>query len=69
MINLEKYKNEPEFQTALKEMFSSLDESLSAKGRILAVYFRFCPQEVNILDVQRNTIRNYSWQNILIRRI
>ena len=23
MINLEKYKNEPEFQTALKEMFSS----------------------------------------------
>ena len=28
MINLEKYKNEPEFQTALKEMFSSLDEKV-----------------------------------------
>ena len=29
MINLDKYQNEQEFQTALKEMFSSLDESVS----------------------------------------
>ena len=28
MINLAKYNNEPEFQTALKEMFSSLDSSV-----------------------------------------
>lgn len=27
-INLEKYNNEPEFQTALKEIFSSLDDSI-----------------------------------------
>jgi ATP-dependent phosphoenolpyruvate carboxykinase len=28
MINLDKYQNEPEFLTALKEMFSSLDNSV-----------------------------------------
>ena len=28
MIKLEKYKNEPEFQAALQEMFSSLDSSV-----------------------------------------
>ena len=28
MINLDNYKNEPEFQTAVKEMFASLDSSI-----------------------------------------
>ena len=32
MINLEKYANEPEFQTALKEMFSSLDKRAKELG-------------------------------------
>ena len=31
MVNLEKYKTEPEFQTALKEMFASLDPSVLKK--------------------------------------
>ena len=37
MINLEKYKNEPEFQTALKEMFSSLDESVLNNPRYASI--------------------------------
>ena len=35
MINLDKYSSEPEFQTALKEMFDSLDESIKEKYKDL----------------------------------
>ena len=37
MINLEKYNNEPEFQTALREMFSSLDESVLNNPRYASI--------------------------------
>ena len=37
MINLEKYSNEPEFQTALREMFSSLDESVLNNPRYASI--------------------------------
>ena len=37
MINLDKYNNEPEFQTALKEMFSSLDPKVLNNPRYQSI--------------------------------
>ena len=53
MINLEKYKNEPEFQTALKEMFSSLDESVINNPRYASILERIVePDRVITFDVE-----------------
>ena len=37
MIDLVKYNNEPEFQTALKEMFSSLDPKVLNKVLVVTL--------------------------------
>ena len=53
MINLEKYKNEPEFQTALKEMFSSLDESVINNPRYASILDKIVePDRVITFDVE-----------------
>ena len=53
MINLEKYKNEPEFQTALKEMFSSLDESVLNNPRYASILDKIVePDRVLTFDVE-----------------
>ena len=53
MINLEKYKNEPEFQTALKEMFSSLDESVLNNPRYASILDKIIePDRVLTFDVE-----------------
>ena len=53
MINLEKYSNEPEFQTALREMFSSLDESVLNNPRYASVLDKIAePDRVLTFDVE-----------------
>ena len=53
MINLEKYNNEPEFQTALREMFSSLDESVLNNPRYASILERIVePDRVLTFDVE-----------------
>ena len=53
MINLEKYKNEPEFQTALREMFSSLDESVLNNPRYASILDKIVePDRVLTFDVE-----------------
>ena len=53
MINLEKYKNEPEFQTALREMFSSLDESVLNNPRYSSILDKIVePDRVLTFDVE-----------------
>ena len=53
MIDLEKYKNEPEFQTALKEMFSSLDESVLNNPRYASILDKIVePDRVITFDVE-----------------
>ena len=53
MINLEKYKNEPEFQTALREMFSSLDESVLNDPRYASILDKIVePDRVLTFDVE-----------------
>ena len=53
MINFEKYKNEPEFQTALKEMFSSLDEKVLNNPRYQKILEDIVtPDHVYTFDVE-----------------
>ena len=53
MINLEKYANEPEFQTALKEMFSSLDEKVLNNPRYQTILEKIVtPDHVYTFDVE-----------------
>ena len=53
MINLDKYNNEPEFQTALKEMFSSLDESVINNPRYKDVLDKIIePDNIITFDVK-----------------
>ena len=53
MINLEKYSNEPEFQTALREMFSSLDESVINNPRYASILEKIVePDRVITFDVE-----------------
>ena len=53
MINLEKYSNEPEFQAALKEMFSSLDESVLNNPRYASILDKIVePDNVITFDVE-----------------
>ena len=53
MINLDKYQNEPEFQTALKEMFSSLDESVLNNPRYQNILDKIIePDKVITFDVK-----------------
>jgi len=54
MINLEKYKNEPEFQAALDEMFSSLDESVVNNPR-------YAPILKKIVEPDRILTFNVEW--------
>ena len=52
MINLDKYNNEPEFQVALKEMFSSLDESVINNPRYKDILNKIIePDKVITFDV------------------
>jgi glutamate dehydrogenase (NADP+) len=52
-MNLEKYNNEPEFQTALKEMFSSLDESVLNNPRYKDVLNKIIePDNIITFDVK-----------------
>ena len=53
MINLDEYQNEPEFQTALKEMFSSLDESVINNPRYKDVLNKIIePDNIITFDVK-----------------
>ena len=53
MVNLEKYKNEPEFQTALKEMFSSLDPSVLNNPKYASILDKIVePDRVITFDVK-----------------
>ena len=53
MIYLEKYNNEPEFQTALREMFSSLDESVLNNPRYASILDKIVePDRVITFDVE-----------------
>ena len=53
MINLDKYQNEQEFQTALKEMFSSLDESVINNPRYKDVLNKIIePDNIITFDVK-----------------
>ena len=53
MINLDKYNNEPEFQTALKEMFSSLDESVINNPRYQSILEKIVtPDHIYTFDVE-----------------
>ena len=55
MINLDKYSNEPEFQTALKEMFSSLDESVLNNPRYQNILEKIVtPDHIYTFDVEWN---------------
>ncbi len=52
MLDLTKYNNEPEFQTALKEMFSSLDESVINNPRYKDVLNKIIePDKIITFDV------------------
>ena len=53
MINLEKYKNESEFQAALKEMFSSLDPSVLNNPRYESILDKIVePDRVLQFDIE-----------------
>ena len=53
MVNLEKYKNEPEFQAALKEMFSSLDPTVLNNPRYASILDNIVePDRVLTFDVE-----------------
>ena len=53
MIDLSKYSNEPEFQAALKEMFSSLDPSVLNNPRYAAILDKIVePDRVITFDVK-----------------
>ena len=53
MINFEKYNNEPEFQTALKEMFSSLDKSVLKNPRYQEILDKIVePDHIYTFDVE-----------------
>ena len=53
MIDLEKYANEPEFQTALREMFSSLDEKVIDNPRYQSILEKIVtPDHVYAFDVE-----------------
>ena len=53
MVNLEKYKNEPEFQAALKEMFSSLDPTVLNNPRYASILDKIVePDRVLTFDVE-----------------
>ena len=52
-MNLERYNNEPEFQTALKEMFSSLDESVINNPRYQDILNKIIePDNIITFDVK-----------------
>ena len=53
MINLDKFNSEPEFQTALREMFSSLDESVLNNPRYASILDKIIePDRVLTFDVE-----------------
>ena len=53
MINLEKFQNEPEFQTALRELFSSLDESVLNNPRYASILDKIVePDRIITFDVE-----------------
>ena len=53
MINLDKYKNEPEFMTALKEMFSSLDASVLNNPKYASILDKIVePDRILSFDVE-----------------
>ena len=53
MINLDKYNNEPEFQTALKEMFSSLDPKVLNNPRYQNILDKIIePDRIITFDVE-----------------
>ena len=53
MINLEKYKNEPEFYAALQEMFSSLDASVLNNPRYASILDKIVePDRILTFDVE-----------------
>ena len=53
MLDLSKYQNEPEFQTALKEMFASLDESVINNPRYSSILNKIVePDRVLTFDVE-----------------
>ena len=52
-MNLDKYQNEPEFQTALKEMFSSLDASVINNPRYQSILDKIIePDRIITFDVE-----------------
>ena len=64
MINLDKYQNEPEFQTALKEMFSSLDESVIDNPRYKDVLNKIIePDKIITFDVEWLDDKGYKQVN------
>ena len=53
MIDFEKYNNEPEFQTALKEMFSSLDKTVLENPRYQEILDKIVePDHIYTFDVE-----------------
>ena len=53
MINLEKYKDQPEFQTALKEMFASLDPKVLSNPRYQTILDEIVePDRIITFDVK-----------------
>ena len=68
MINLDKYNNEPEFQAALKEMFSSLDTSVLNNPRYQNILDKIIEPDrvitfdVNWLDDQGNKHTNKGYR-------
>ena len=53
MINLEKYNDQPEFKAALKEMFSSLDESVLNNPRYASILDKIVePDRIITFDVK-----------------
>ena len=53
MINLDRFNNEPEFQAALKEMFSSLDESVLNNPRYASILEKIVePDNIITFDVE-----------------
>ena len=53
MVNLDKFKKEPEFQTALKEMFASLDDSVLNNPKYASILDKIVePDRVITFDVE-----------------
>ena len=53
MINLDKFKSEPEFQTALKEMFASLDSSVLNNPKYASILDKIVePDRVITFDIE-----------------